>query len=135
MPMLAAVAGLMLIMGCAKAKPFDYQKVGEIPEGPGLFTKEKGKFTLYDSNKKPVKPEEPAQSASAPANAPEDPDAGEEFRRFQEWKQEREDFAAYQEWKRSHKGSKEYQEFEEWKRWREYKRWNDEQKNSNKIDY
>lgn len=128
------IAGTMLIMACAKAKPFDYHPDTEIPKGPGLFTKEKGEFTIYDSKKKQVEPPEQQKATAQPSPeaAPEESDS---FHQFQEWKKDQQDFEAFQEWKRSQEGSQDYQEFQEWKRWREYKRWNDEQNKSNKIDY
>ncbi len=136
---IAGIAGWILIMGCAKAKPFDYHPATEIPKGPGLFTKEKGEFTIYDSNKKRESAAEPNQKAEKsvsdqPGAAPA-PEESDSFRQFQEWKKEQADFEAFQEWKNSQQGAQDYQEFQEWKRWREYKRWNDEQKKSNKIDY
>ena len=137
--MLTGIAGLILIMGCAKVKPFDYHPDTEIPKGPGLFTKEKGEFTVYDSNKKrEVAAESDQKTEKTVSDQPEPAptsEEGESFHQFQEWKKDQEDFAAFQEWKRSQKGSQDYQEFLEWKRWQEYKRWNDEQKKSNKIDY
>lgn len=134
------MAGFLMILGCANSKPFKYHSGNEIPEGPGLLSREKGEFTIYDSNKKASAPAQqettvnsPSVSApSVPAPAAED---GEAFRQFQEWKQEQAEYEAFQEWKQSQKGAQEYQEFQEWKRWKEYQRWNDEQKKSNKIDY
>ena len=129
------MAGFVMILGCANSKPFKYHSGNEIPEGPGLLSREKGEFTIYDSTKKasaPAKEEKAVSGPSAPAPATED---GEAFRQFQEWKQEQAEYEAFQEWKQSQKGAQEYQEFQEWKRWKEYQRWNDEQKKSNKIDY
>lgn len=42
------LAGLLLaLLGCAQPKPFELPRPGEIPDGPGLFTGEKGRFILY----------------------------------------------------------------------------------------
>ena len=132
--MLTVIAATMLFLACAKAKPFDYHSDNEIPNGPGLFTKEKGEFTIYDSKKKQVEAPEEQKVAAQPSTqvAPEESDS---FQQFQEWQKDQKEFEAFQEWKRSQEGSQDYKEFQEWKRWREYKRWNDEQKKSNKIDY
>jgi hypothetical protein len=132
---LVAITGLILIMGCAKTKPFDYHPDTEIPQGPGVFSKEKGEFTVYDSNKKQQPPAQQEQTVSATPGTAKTPEDNDSFLQFQEWKKDQAEFEAFQEWKRSQQGSHEYQEFQEWKRWREYKRWNDEQKKSNKIDY
>ena len=129
------IGSLIVIMGCAKAKPFDYHSDNEIPEGPGLFTKEKGEFVIYDSNKKKVESKETDQKVSASSSNPPASEESESFREFQEWKKDKEDFEAFQEWKNSQQGSQENQELEEWKRWREYKQWSDKQKKPNKIDY
>jgi hypothetical protein len=131
---LALVASLLL--GCAQAKPFKYHSGNEIPEGPGLLSKEKGEFTLYDSNKQAATPQPQATGAapaagaaatSAPAvTAP--PADSTEFQQFQAWKKEQQEFEAFQEWKKSEQGSREYEEFQEWKRWKAYSEWMESQK-------
>ncbi len=83
--------------GCA-GKPFTPPEPNEIPEGPGLFTKEEGKVVLsVDLNEgaPPSRPE--AESSDSPdaktmTTPVEDPDY-EEFLQWQEWKK-------YQDWKR-----------------------------------
>jgi len=132
---LVGIVGFTLVLGCADAKPFKYHSGNEIPEGPGVLTREKGEFTIYDSNKKQpaaIEQAQPVSATPAPATVPEE---GEAFRQFQEWKKEQSEFESFQQWKRSQQGAKEYQEFQEWKRWKEYQRWNDKQNKSNKIDY
>lgn len=136
-PILILAATMM--SGCAKPKPFVYHPGTEIPQGPGLFSKEKGEFTLYDSNKQAAAPEAqatgaaagqaPLANASAQAPAVTLPPADSEaFRQFQDWKKEQKDFEAFQEWKRSAQGTREYEEFQEWKRWKNYMQWMEEQK-------
>jgi hypothetical protein len=117
------VLAAILVSGCAQPKPFKYHPGTEIPEGPGLFSKEKGEFTLYDSNKQAAAPQ--AQATGTAADPPADSEA---FRQFQDWKKEQKDFQAFQEWKRSSQGSREYEEFQEWKRWKTYMLWIEEQK-------
>ena len=42
-----ALLGMALMtVGCAQVKPFDPPRVGEIPEGPGLFTGSQGALVL-----------------------------------------------------------------------------------------
>lgn len=129
-----------LLSGCAKPKPFVYHPGTEIPQGPGLFSKEKGEFVLYDDSKKNeaaakeqgasgtsagAKPAAADTQAAAVTAPPADSEA---FRQFQDWKKEQKDFEAFQEWKRSAQGSQEYEEFQEWKRWRTYMDWIEKQK-------
>ncbi|MFZ1985343.1 MAG: hypothetical protein WAU91_13075 [Desulfatitalea sp.] len=128
-----------LLSGCAKPKPFVYHPGTEIPQGPGLFSKEKGEFTIYDSNKNAAAAKEQEASGTAAQAKPTAADTqapavtappadSEAFRQFQNWKKEQKDFEAFQEWKRSNQGSREYEEFQEWKRWKTYMQWIDEQK-------
>jgi hypothetical protein len=44
---LASVALALLLAACAGAKPFEYQPIHEIPEGPGLFTGEDGEWVIH----------------------------------------------------------------------------------------
>ncbi len=134
-PILILVTAVLLVSGCAQPKPFKYHSGTEIPEGPGLFSKEKGEFTLYDSNKQAANPaaqQAPQPSGMAtPGSAPAvtaPPTDGKEFQQFQDWKKEQQEFEAFQEWKNSNQGSREYQEFQEWKRWKAYMQWMESQK-------
>jgi hypothetical protein len=131
------VLAASLFSACAQSKPFKYHSGNEIPEGPGLLSKEKGEFTLYDSNKQAAAPQPqatgatvaPAGAAAASAPAMTAPPADSaEFQQFQEWKKEQQEFEAFQEWKKSEKGSREYEEFQEWKRWKAYSEWMESQK-------
>ena len=48
---LAAGLALFALAGC-NAKPYDYEPTaGEMKPGPGVFTGESGKLTIYDSKK------------------------------------------------------------------------------------
>jgi hypothetical protein len=130
---------LVFLAGCG-GKSFDYHPDTEIPQGPGVFSGEKGDFTIYDSESaKTAKadqsksdPNAPAASVSEPPPAtltsePVDAEEYREFREFQKWKQEKKEFEAFQQWKKSVQGAREYEEFLEWKRWREYKQWQEKQ--------
>jgi hypothetical protein len=126
---IVVLVAVVLLFGCAKPKPYDYHPGTEIPQGPGLFSKEKGEFTLYDSNKQAASPQPQATTAAAPAAAATMPPADSaEFQQFQEWKKEQQEFEAFQEWKKSEQGSREYEEFQEWKRWKAYSDWMESQK-------
>lgn len=37
----------LVLVSCANPRPFEYHKIDEIPEGPGLFSGEKGEIILY----------------------------------------------------------------------------------------
>ena len=39
------------LAGCAQYEPFEPAQSGEIPEGPGLFTGEKGEVILFSHGK------------------------------------------------------------------------------------
>ena len=132
---------LVMIAGC-NGKSFKYVNENEIPPGPGVFTGEKGEWTIYDSDAKKepgqksvaAESDEPAEKTtaadrkteqtagaaaggSAAATVAQDPDTL-EFKQFQEWKKEQRDFRAFQEWKKSKQGAREYQEFLEWQQWK-----------------
>jgi hypothetical protein len=123
---------LLGIAGCG-GQPFNYHSDNEIPEGPGVFSKEKGAFTVYSSNsgqgESTVKTKE-AAATDTEAALPASKAASEktEFEAFQEWKQEQAEFNEFKAWKQSQDGAEEYAEFLEWKRWQEYRRWQDQKK-------
>ena len=109
---------LMVLTGCA-GQPLEYDKVDDIPSGPGLLSGEDGEFTLYDSKgglfgkkNKNESPETAEDSAQA-----------REYQEFQEWKKERKEFKEFQEWKKAMRDSEEYREFLEWRKWKKYKEW------------
>ena len=130
-----------MLFGC-NSKSFEYVNENEIPPGPGVFTGEKGAWTIYDSEakkKKEAESDESLKEASADEHktgqatgtesvtAVDDAEA-QEFKEFQEWKKEQQDFEDFQEWKKTSQGSKEYQEFKEWQEWKAYKEWQESQK-------
>ena len=121
-----------MLIGCAQSKPFQYHSGNDIPEGPGVFTKEAGSFTIYDSNRNTAAADKAPTGAESMSTGPESGPAPAaaassaeeaEFREFQQWRKQRKDFEAFQKWKKSREGSAEYQEFREWQRWQEYKKW------------
>ena len=59
--MLTGVLGALLVLGaCAHSEPFAYESYNEVKPGPGVFTGEKGTWTIY-------RQEMPADSRTAPA--------------------------------------------------------------------
>ena len=111
-----------LPFGCAiKPKPFEYEPVTEMKKEPGVFSGESGDWTLR------APAGGPAAARPQPAGEQLSPSDSEEFRRFQQWQQEKREFEAFQEWKRSPAGASEYEEFLEWQRWQAFKRWQESQ--------
>lgn len=133
--MLLLLAGGVWLAGCSSApEPFEYHSDREIPEGPGVFSKESGEFTLYDSDAKKKEGAEGGQKAEQSSGA--EAAAGTagaatgglaadsaEYEAFQQWKKEQMAFEEFQKWKNSPQGAKEYEEFKEWQRWKAYKEW------------
>ena len=137
---IAACFIVLLLAGCG-GKSFDYVDQKEIPPGPGVFTGEKGEWTVYDSDAKQDKAAaEPVsdnkQVEAAEGAGPKEPPAAtddadyEEFKQFQKWKKEQQDFESFKEWKKSSQGSREYREFKQWQEWKAYKEWQEGQKKS-----
>ena len=129
---LMVLTSALLITGCQNAKPFEYHSDNEISEGPGIFSKDKGKFTIYDSNKDDKSASETSSADGATQAAdgtkPLDQsklDNDQDFKAFQAWKADQKEFEAFEEWKRSKDSDPEYKEFQEWQRWKEYKKWSD----------
>lgn len=129
-----SVLAATLLLACAHAKPFDYHPGTEIPEGPGVFSKEKGSFTVYDSDKSKKQSSETTSDNSAtgmnaaPTVAPSTEETN-EFQQFKKWKEEQKAYEAFQQWKQSPQNAAEYQEFQEWKRWKAYQEWQKSKKN------
>lgn len=97
---LAAPALAAALAGCAAA-PFDYRPVSDTPAGPGLFTGDKGKFTLSSAAT--------GGSTGAAAASPE-PSGERELEEFRRWKE-------------SGKDGADYREFQEWREWKEFRAW------------
>jgi hypothetical protein len=146
-------AGLLIIAlaGCQATpdeKQLDEWKnlegPGEMKPGPGLFSGQDGKFTLYDSKKgglfpkegeaeasktpseKTAETSEAAGAAAAAAGSQAAAEASktsekarefQEFQEFQQWQKEKERFHEYQQWKKSTAGSAEFKEFQEYRQW------------------
>lgn len=96
-----AVLGAALA-GCGAA-PFEYRSQREIPEGPGMFSGEKGAFVFGAGGSAKEAPKAAAQEPTRPG----------EYEEFQRWKKER--------------AASEQREFQEWREWREYQNWKKQQ--------
>ncbi|MBT8338897.1 MAG: hypothetical protein HKP58_01145 [Desulfatitalea sp.] len=96
-------------LACAaqETKTFEYHAPDDLAPGPGVFSKENGEITVYDSK----------EHKSAGQQDKTD------FEAFKAWQQDQAAFEAFQKWKASDKGSDEYKEFLEWKRWKAYQEW------------
>ncbi len=110
------------IWGCA-AKPFDAPQTGEIPKGPGVFSKGDDGVVLYDSNRK--KPDRQATvttapAAKGPAGRSERPSTASDYAEFEAYRQ-------FKEWKKRVVGTEEYEEFQQWRQWRKYRQWKQNQ--------
>ena len=135
---------LFAMTGCG-GKSFDYHSDNEIPNRPGVLSKDPEGSTVYDSKTgwfpkaSEETPESPKKAGGKPGaernlestavtgEEPADMKEYREFQEFQEWKKEEREFKEFQEWKKSKQGAKEYQEFQEWKKWREFKKWQENQ--------
>ena len=110
------------IWGCA-AKPFDAPQTGEIPKGPGVFSKGDDGVVLYDSNKKKSDRHTTvttAPSAKGDTGQPELPSSASDFAEFEAYRQ-------FKEWKKRAAGTEEYEEFQQWRQWRQYRQWKQNQ--------
>jgi hypothetical protein len=98
----AALLLAATVAGCA-GTPFRYQAQTEIPEGPGLFTGERGALQLAGGGQ-----------PQAPARADGGASIGERFSEFE----------LYLEYRRAKsERSAAYREFLEWIEWRRYREW------------
>lgn len=110
------------IWGCA-AKPFDPPQTGEIPKGPGVFSKGDDGVVLYDSNKKRSERRTAASQepeAMGGAGQPAPPSSASDYAEFEAYRQ-------FKAWKASAVGTKEYEEFQQWRQWQQYRRWKQDQ--------
>lgn len=125
-PFLIYCIGAILILGCASAKPFKYHPDTEIPEGPGLFTKETGALVLYNSDEQKDAIPAGKSTANASNENAQELDAA-TYKEFENWRQEQKEFKEFLRWKQSEQNKEAYQEFLEWKRWKTYKTWQENQ--------
>jgi hypothetical protein len=132
-PIVILVTAAALLFGCGQPKPFKYHSGNEIPEGEGIFTKEAGSFTIYDSKQNASVADKAPAEVTGMNSTPGALDAAAssadeaEFREFQQWRKERKDFEAFQQWKKTRQNAAEYEEFREWQRWQAFKKWQESQ--------
>jgi hypothetical protein len=106
------------IWGCA-AKPFDPPQTGEIPKGPGVFSKGDDGVVLYDSNKKRSNREteaSPEPAAKGDTGQPAAPSSASDYAEFEAYQR-------FKAWKKSAAGTEEYEEFQQWRQWQQYRQW------------
>lgn len=102
------VATASLFLFACQQKPIDYQPIGDIPQGPGLFSGEDGEFNLYHSRNQP----------SADTNASQqDKEQATQSERNHQQEQDYQNFKAWQA-RQGDTNSSEYQEFKAWQEWK-----------------
>ncbi|MFK5925091.1 MAG: hypothetical protein QM483_00545 [Desulfuromusa sp.] len=115
---------LWLLAGCSSGKYFEAPQSGEIPKGPGLFTKGDTGAVLFDSQGggliNPEKAEAPTATAAAAVPSPENTTQVQDFKEFESYKQ-------WQEWKKGAAGSADYKDFQDWQQWERYQKWKQQQ--------
>jgi hypothetical protein len=115
-------------LGACSGKAFDYHSDTEIPNTPGVFSKDPEGFTIYDSEKGKSDQMSQEKVDTSQEGVPlVETGAPQEFEEFEQWKKEKEQFRDYLEWKKSDKGSAAYKEFQEWKEFKAYQEWKQRQ--------
>jgi len=70
--LLPGSVAVFVLIGCATPpQPFEYQPSNELKPGPGIFTGEKGVYTIY--GRPSDVPEEPDLPGAEPLVEPDDP--------------------------------------------------------------
>ena len=124
---LVACLALLVLVACG-GKAFDYHSDTEIPNTPGVFSKDPEGFTIYDSERgKPDQTSPKEVDGSQKGVSAAETEASREFEEFEQWKKEKEQFRDYLEWKKSDKGSADSKEFQEWKEFKAYQEWKQHQ--------
>lgn len=106
----------MVLTGCSHGKDFDVPEPGEIPKGPGVFTKGDDGAVLYDSKGGGlIAPPAPVVAATPVKNDAAKPSGTdfEAYDAYQKWKA----------WKQDPQNAQEYKEFNEWLEWKQYQQW------------
>jgi hypothetical protein len=104
------------LAGCSAGKRFDAPQPGEIPPGPGVFTKGEDGAVLYDSKGgglvQPGSQAHPPPSSEKRLSGSSTADF-EAFEAFRQWDA----------WRRDPQNAKEYEEFKQWLEWKRYQQW------------
>lgn len=114
----AVISIWIVFWGCA-GKPFDPPQTGEIPKGPGIFSKSDDGAVLYESKKTKnagTPGEKAAPAAEKSAAKDEVPTQTADYEEFEAYQQ-------FKAWKESAQGSEEYEAFQQWREWRKYQQW------------
>jgi hypothetical protein len=114
---------LAVLAGCGGV-PSHTQRRDEIPDGPGLFSGEKGHFVIYSDEEKKKQATSVAAGDRSESDAPARPESPastqDEFQEFKEYEE-------YRRWKEAAKDGPEYREFQEWREWKAYRAWKEQQ--------
>lgn len=103
------------IWGCA-GQPYDPPPTGEIPEGPGVFTKEKGSVVLYNSKQKKKRSPAPEKTPGKPSVVVHPSSSAKDYEAYEAYQQ-------WLQWKTTAVESGEWVEFQQWREWKKYKDW------------
>ena len=120
----ALLTGLCLfLLSACGGRPFDYHPGTEIPNKPGVFSKEADGLVIYDSKRKKAETAsdevQDVGDRTSPGQADQqdlDQEKLQDFKEFQEYQE-------WKEWKKSKKDSHEYREFLEWREWKSFQEW------------
>ena len=106
--LLFGAAVSVLLSGCA-GEPFVYHSQNEIPEGPGVFSRDWGAFASEAESGE-------EHQVDVRAAAPEPDRRIETVTNLELF----EEFQVFQRWKEVNQDSDAYREFQEWRQWRAY---------------
>ena len=107
---------LLLVTGCGSGKAFEAPQAGEIPKGPGIFTKGDDGAVIYDSEGGGLIPPQTRDHTGPDAEnsgSPSSIDEWEAFEAYRQWKA----------WKADPRNAEEVREFQEWREWKRYQQW------------
>lgn len=113
---LISILGPLLLAACvtSPSRDGDFVVYGEEPEGPGVFSGDRGEFVLFEDSDKPASPVDPGNSP-IPSRADDSALEWEEFSAFKRWLEARE------------AQDQDYQEFLQWRRYEAFKIWQQSQ--------
>lgn len=116
-----AVALSLTVAGCG-ARYARYHSGAEIPDGPGLFSGEKGAFVFHSGRQDKI--ETPAPSVSEEVKAGVDGTGATAAPVTNApTSAEQQEFEEFKRWKAANRDSAEYREFREWRDWKAFQAW------------
>jgi hypothetical protein len=105
-----------LLAACGHGKSFDAPQTGEIPKGPGLFTKGEDGAVLYDSKGGGMLNPQARPAAETSIKAGNQTPSANDFEEYEAYRQ-------WKAWKESSQGSPDYKDFKDWQEWKRYQEW------------